>query len=279
MQRSKAFTLIELLVVIAIIAILAAILFPVFAQAKQAAKKTVAISNAKQLATANMLYMGDNDDALIKEHFGFPGDCASWGNTYYNWRYAINPYTKSVDLLQDPTNPFKDKGYWTEAYTEGTPASLVKMPQNFAVNNHVIGFANGHCAGPYTPEGLSSLSGIDDVAGTILIVPNRSQWNDLKISFMSQVAEPQSNGWCIPQGTGSVCPAATNGAIHSLQKGSAFIWADGHAKFTNVLSTAKATDPNFDNWYAYNSNNPATGVKYSQVERQGFVANAYPEYK
>ncbi len=60
----RAFTLIELLVVIAIIAILAAILFPVFAQAKLAAKKTQAISNAKQVGTSMLLYTGDADDLL-----------------------------------------------------------------------------------------------------------------------------------------------------------------------------------------------------------------------
>ena len=58
---NKAFTLVELLVVIAIISVLAAILFPVFAQAKQAAKKTVCISNLKQLSLAEALYLGDND--------------------------------------------------------------------------------------------------------------------------------------------------------------------------------------------------------------------------
>jgi prepilin-type N-terminal cleavage/methylation domain-containing protein/prepilin-type processing-associated H-X9-DG protein len=61
-SRMKAFTLIELLVVIATIAILAAILFPVFAQAKEAAKKTTCLSNHKQLALANLLYMQDYDD-------------------------------------------------------------------------------------------------------------------------------------------------------------------------------------------------------------------------
>ena len=58
----RAFTLIELLVVIAIIAILAAILFPVFARAKEAAKKTVCVSTILQIVQANLLYGNDSDD-------------------------------------------------------------------------------------------------------------------------------------------------------------------------------------------------------------------------
>ena len=62
MRKTSAFTLIELLVVIAIIAILAAILFPVFAQAKESAKKTVGVAHVKQMNLACVMYSADYDD-------------------------------------------------------------------------------------------------------------------------------------------------------------------------------------------------------------------------
>jgi prepilin-type N-terminal cleavage/methylation domain-containing protein len=289
MIKRRGFTLIELLVVIAIIAILAAILFPVFAQAKEAAKKTVALSNAKQVATANMIYMGDYDDALVKEFYGFPSDCTSWGNTYYNWRHAMQPYVaKSSGLLADPTNPFREERMWTESYGDGVAANQRFLPSNFAVNNSVIGFANGACAGPWTPQGLDSLSGVDDVAGTILMVPNRTRWNDLKWYWGSLTWTPESmktssgdDNWCImPRGaTARVCPAVGKGAIHAVGKQISWVWADGHAKSKPYAQTLAANDPNRDDWGAYFTKDPATGVNYTQQQRRDAAANLVPEYR
>lgn len=77
--RRHAFTLIELLVVIAIIAILAAILFPVFAQAKEAAKRTACVANSNQLGKGMMMYMGDNDDRVPLVHYNFGPTIATAG--------------------------------------------------------------------------------------------------------------------------------------------------------------------------------------------------------
>lgn len=107
MKRNRAFTLIELLVVIAIIAILAAILFPVFAQAKSAAKKTVALVHAKEQGTSTMIYMTDSDD-FYPQWF--------YNNTYRVWpvgtqggdanvHMLLFPYQKSSDMWQDPMDP------------------------------------------------------------------------------------------------------------------------------------------------------------------------------
>lgn len=91
MKINKAFTLIELLVVIAIIAILAAILFPVFAQAKVAAKKTVSTSNVKQQTLGIIMYTNDYDDVLCQAEYGDDGN----GGPLIQWYAMIYPYTKS----------------------------------------------------------------------------------------------------------------------------------------------------------------------------------------
>lgn len=131
----RAFTLIELLVVIAIIAILAAILFPVFAQAKAAAKKAAAISNQKQIGTSILLYMGDSDDvyprnddcvdksalnpALNTQPFNATGQGCTGPNFFYRtnhyaWQKWVVPYTKNVQIFEHPgRTKLNNLGQWT----------------------------------------------------------------------------------------------------------------------------------------------------------------------
>lgn len=109
----KGFTLIELLVVIAIIAILAAILFPVFAQAKLAAKKTKSLSNVKNLGTAFQLYLSDNDDTT-PSIFGTnnPAMCVPASRIVEGcsneWWMPIFPYFKSINLIYSDERTTRD---------------------------------------------------------------------------------------------------------------------------------------------------------------------------
>jgi prepilin-type N-terminal cleavage/methylation domain-containing protein len=93
-----AFTLIELLVVIAIIAILAAILFPVFAQAKAAAKKVACLSGQKQIGTGVHLYAADYDDMMVT---GTQQQGTGFSFAYFEG--LLNPYIKNVDIWKCPS--------------------------------------------------------------------------------------------------------------------------------------------------------------------------------
>ncbi|MFQ3612075.1 MAG: prepilin-type N-terminal cleavage/methylation domain-containing protein [Fimbriimonadales bacterium] len=99
----SGFTLIELLVVIAIIAILAAILFPVFAQARDAARKTTSISNVNQIMKAHMMYMQDYDERFAPAVEDNPETNASNGIDYdASWMLKVQPYVKNLRLFYSP---------------------------------------------------------------------------------------------------------------------------------------------------------------------------------
>jgi len=116
-SNRKAFTLIELLVVIAIIAILAAILFPVFAQAREKARQTSCVSNQKQLATAANMYMQDYDETLmltvpgnVRASFTTPADrnatsALGLARRLSYWSNSIQPYVKNWDMNVCPSAP------------------------------------------------------------------------------------------------------------------------------------------------------------------------------
>ena len=148
----RAFTLIELLVVIAIIAILAAILFPVFAQAKAAAKSTVCLSNDKQLGLALQLYVNDYDDVMFfRSGWAYsrsgntkilgPGDSPN----HYRWWNLLMPYVKSNNIMQCPddgqptlspdTNGTDDikRSYIAISCAESLSLSSIQSPSNTMV--------------------------------------------------------------------------------------------------------------------------------------------------
>jgi prepilin-type N-terminal cleavage/methylation domain-containing protein/prepilin-type processing-associated H-X9-DG protein len=104
-MRTKGFTLIELLVVIAIIAILAAILFPVFAKAREKARQTSCLSQVKQIGLAHLMYAQDYDEIVCGGNAG--------GVTWYN---AIAPYMKSTQILICPSKRANYPGYGVPWY-------------------------------------------------------------------------------------------------------------------------------------------------------------------
>ena len=112
-RASSAFTLIELLVVIAIVAILASILFPVFARAKEAAKKTYCLSNLRQIGAGFLLYENDSDDRMPDRRdlkTSLPGGWKPWttwptSDPRAGWAaIALEPYTASYSIWICPTS-------------------------------------------------------------------------------------------------------------------------------------------------------------------------------
>jgi prepilin-type N-terminal cleavage/methylation domain-containing protein/prepilin-type processing-associated H-X9-DG protein len=100
-MKRHAFTLIELLVVIAIIAILAAILFPVFAQAREKARAASCISNMKQIGTAALMYAQDYDELFVTSYI-FPN---GWSNCpRFVWMDLLHPYIKNLALYACPSS-------------------------------------------------------------------------------------------------------------------------------------------------------------------------------
>jgi prepilin-type N-terminal cleavage/methylation domain-containing protein len=130
-RSNKGFTLIELLVVIAIIAILAAILFPVFNQAREKARSASDLQNMKQLGLASLQYIQDSDQCFYPHRenaklgqnplMALPGGSAISGVAQERifWISLLEPYTSSYDIFKDPSNP----NAWSITNTDGNGCS------------------------------------------------------------------------------------------------------------------------------------------------------------
>jgi prepilin-type N-terminal cleavage/methylation domain-containing protein/prepilin-type processing-associated H-X9-DG protein len=174
----RAFTLIELLVVIAIIAILAAILFPVFAQARDAARTTSCLSNFKQTGLAIMMYVQDYDETFPDTNScGFGGTCYGQYPQDQTWPYVVQPYIKNWQIFRCPNdpnandtglsldintekplvNPTDDYRHWTWAWRVNTGYNYMWLSYN----------ASPCANGPFVIAGMAK---VQRPAHTILLV-------------------------------------------------------------------------------------------------------------
>jgi prepilin-type N-terminal cleavage/methylation domain-containing protein/prepilin-type processing-associated H-X9-DG protein len=133
-MKRRGFTLIELLVVIAIISILAAILFPVFARARENARRASCMSNVKQMGLGVMQYTQDYDEMypLYRRATGEPPPVPAYKTGYWEWQHMIYPYTKSEQVARCPsgngaTTPYN--GHYGANYNllAGTPVSVAAV--------------------------------------------------------------------------------------------------------------------------------------------------------
>jgi len=283
-KHTNAFTLIELLVVIAIIAILAAILFPVFAQAKAAAKKTQALSNVKQTGLANMMYQNDNDD-----RYSFALGNSWWGETDSNWVFNTQPYIKSYPLLLDPTDP-KSMATWDTWMKDGSDwAKATFLPISFGANGLTRGGFSSATRGPmgldqpgWLGTTTATSSTVTKPAETILLASRfdgqRMYGTGLYFSgfnWWDGAWAGGGNGGLIPDGgtqqadnwdmarNGSKYVSQSNvlynlnnhdGGVSAVYSGNGvFVFCDGHAKALKPVATNPdgKNRPNDNQWDAY----------------------------
>ncbi len=131
MRRRLGFTLIELLVVIAIIGILAAMVFPVFARARESARKAVCLSNVKNIALAVNMYLGDNNDTFpprehrqeVIDYMASVADCGTTKyptqvNPYLRWPVILDEYVKNRDVWRCPSAKMSSGATWVFGYPD-----------------------------------------------------------------------------------------------------------------------------------------------------------------
>ena len=226
----RAFTLIELLVVIAIIAILAAILFPVFAQAKAAAKGSVCLSNTKQIGLAMTMYENDADDMVVPS--SVQDNAVPDGQ--FTWFELLQPYTKSKDLGLCPA---ADKA------TLFTSSSSQRTKQAYVLNNfywwddRLSIFQVGNSA---------SSTGIENLAGGVYCVDGGVWTPKAGDPYTPDEAKFHYQATLYPwggifdnlsaqQGTSPITVGTFQGAIiarHNAGVNAAYL--DGHSKFSKI---------------------------------------------
>jgi len=250
MRSQRGFTLIELLVVIAIIAILAAILFPVFAKAREKARQTACLSNMKQLAMATKMYDSDWDECYPLYGYGSstnvffalgpdPCDHVTW-KTSWRWPSIVQPYVRNAGLFACPTwsanrtcraNFPLPRTKWSYDIVRGGVVHMTSTPQG---GTGIGSITCGQC-----PRRCPS-------AGNRVILDGG--WEEQKVSTAAAPANlimlieyKRGSGFGSPKSCWSDCSDA--GGLHAYQRyyqdpntqvhndGNNFAFADGHAKW------------------------------------------------
>ncbi len=276
MKNIKAFTLIELLVVIAIIAILAAILFPVFAQAKAAAKKSSELSNSKQLALGSLNYAGDYDDVFVTTSIYYPGS-GGWGDTSKAsecyWAPRLSPYIKSQGIFRSPLDNATGYSEFAGPWISWGSNSLMGGGDSKYTDNAQIGVI-GIIQPDWEPQGWfkgGTISGtaVTQPASTIMFAPKYNKDNTYWTGGNASIIWPtQLLLWdvdatenfylgdtgAIPNGlrllgagnTESKYPAGKAGGVTAIDGKANFAFADGHSKSMNAAATNPDPATKFD---------------------------------
>lgn len=239
-RNRSAFTLIELLVVIAIIAILAAILFPVFAQAREKARGITCISNAKQIGTAIMMYAQDYDEAVIPWFVRTTIARNEWRDDLISWTQNLQPYIKNgnpvrpaaagfnnvepAGMMKCPSfNPstFKESAHKPDC--DGAGALDTWIPAKWYHANYGIGFgAKADPATSCTQDNPYYYFAGSDVRATTMMLAAVVRPADAVIVSDGFTGIIQSGGF----GTTMGCESA-----NSHTGGGTHIFLDGHAKW------------------------------------------------
>jgi len=252
MNSKKGFTLIELLVVIAIIAILAAILFPVFAQAREKARSSSCLSNTKQFGTASQLYCDDYDetyapsfipdqlvtiDVMTTEYAGYPcrkyypSDYTTSGGTYlktkrWTWMDSLFPYVKNLSMYECPSNK-NVAGYGMNAEFKTNFKELTTTG-----NPSYITDANFATYGTLSATQIKNPSQLVLFGDTVIYDDKTSQTLDNKdtYKFVNSLAPFCFNNHFMTS-KGSNHAKSERALARRHLTGTNFTFADGHAKY------------------------------------------------
>jgi prepilin-type N-terminal cleavage/methylation domain-containing protein len=206
MRKRFGFTLIELLVVIAIIAILAAILFPVFAQAREKARQATCLSNMKQIGLGVMMYVQDWDGSYPPDRVApLPGG-QPCNQKMITWKTATLPYVKNIDVYRCPSNPLNKEGDETRNAAPAFPT----FPISYSYNGTIL-----HQA---VSRSLNEAS-VPETARYILLVEARNFCADCHIGSLN-------DSWGMTGGF----------FVHPTKRMQA-LYMDGHAKSTKFSQT------------------------------------------